>query len=707
MVLATRRLSGHNQTRQPTGLRTAPQRHNLPRSYSGRAYSRRPQLATGVLVSFAFDSDTKERVRAATDIVDLVGSKLELRRQGRNYVANCPWHNDTRPSLQINTEKQIWKCWVCDIGGDVFNFLMQDEGLTFPEALKKLADRAGIVLTQAPGGKRRNSNEPDIKTEMFRALSWAQELYHRYLLDNPAADAAREYLAGRGLEFSAIETFGVGMSPPGWSTLLDQASRHKFSPHVLESAGLVIKKETGRYYDRFRGRIMFPIRDRDSRVIAFGGRVLPGEDSGAKYINSPETRLFQKSQQLYGFDLAQLPIRQSRQAIVMEGYTDVMFAHQSGVPNAVAVLGTALGAPHLTLLKRQNCDRVVLLLDGDEAGQKRSDAVLELFLHAQLDVRVLSLPDGLDPADYLQKYGAGELQKLIDSAADALEFKLRRVSSGFDPLVDTHRANQAVEDMLSLLAKVPHSGLISNDAFLLRQNQVLPRLARRFAIAEESLRERLTSLRNKQAKFTPRPSPAADAGEVTRQKLLKPSDLAPFERELLELIIVAPQVAPLALERVQSGWIQSDAAEQMLNAYQQLEFDGISLEFDSVLNALEDPSLKSLLVTLYEQAHAKLEFTRDSAENRLRVLTHRMGERQDVVRRQQQITQLEKKELSEDDELDMLQDVIRQARLRQGLDQRNPSAVEPVQETVAGATSQEQENDLAEDLPFTEQSSPQ
>lgn len=700
MLLATRRSSGHNLISQSTGLCVSPRQLRLASSTS-----RQQPFVTGVLVSFAFDSDTKERVRAATDIVDLVGSKLELRRQGRNYVANCPWHNDTRPSLQINTEKQIWKCWVCDIGGDVFNFLMQDEGLTFPEALKKLADRAGIVLTQSAGVSRRKSDEPDIKTEMFRALGWAQELFHKYLLENPAAEAAREYLEGRGFEFSAIKTFGVGMSPPGWSTLLDQARQHNLSPHVLESAGLVIKRDTGRYYDRFRGRIMFPIRDRDMRVIAFGGRVLPGEDSGAKYINSPETRLFQKSQQLYGFDLAQLPIRQSRQAIVMEGYTDVMFAHQCGVPNAVAVLGTALGAPHLTLLKRQNCERVVLLLDGDEAGQKRSDAVLELFLHAQLDVRVLSLPDGLDPADYLQKFGAAELQKLIDNAADALEFKLRRVSAGFDPLVDTHRANQAVEDMLSLLAKVPHSGLISNDAFLLRQNQVLPRLARRFAIAEESLRERLTSLRNKQAKFTARSAPAPDSlAEVTRQKLLKPSDLAPFERELLELIIVSPQIAPVALERVQSGWIQSEAAEQMLDAYQQLEFNGISLEFDSVLNALENPSLKSLLVTLYEQANAKLEFTKDTAENRLRVLTHRMGEQQDAVRRQQQITQLEKKELSENDELDMLQDVIRQARLRQGLDQRDSPQTSPAQVPASRAVDDEPHADLAEDLPYTEQS---
>ena len=184
-----------------------------------------PQLASGVHVSFSFDSDTKERIRAATDIVDLIGSKLELRRQGRNYVANCPWHNDTRPSLQINAERQIWKCWVCDIGGDAFNFLMQDEGLSFPEALRKLADRAGIVLTQSAEGKRRKSSGPDIKTETFRALKWAQELYRKYLLESPAGEVGRQYLESRGLEFSAIETFGVGMSPPGWSTLLDQAQR--------------------------------------------------------------------------------------------------------------------------------------------------------------------------------------------------------------------------------------------------------------------------------------------------------------------------------------------------------------------------------------------------------------------------------------------------------------------------------------------------
>lgn len=660
-------------------------------------------------MSFTFDADTKERVRAATDIVDLIGARLELRRQGRNFVALCPWHHDSRPSLQVNVDKQIWKCWVCDIGGDVFNFLMHDEGLTFSEALRKLAERAGIVLQQTPLGQRRSSAAADPKQEMLRALAWAQVWFHALLLEDPQAAVAREYLAARGLSESAIETFGVGFAPAGWTSLLDQANRQRFTPAILEAAGLVIKKETGRYYDRFRGRIMFPIRDRDARVIAFGGRVLPGDDGGAKYINSPETRLFQKSHQLYGFDLAQTPIRQSKQAVVMEGYTDVMFAHQCGVLNAVAVLGTALGAPHLKLLKRQSCERVILLLDGDEAGQKRSDAVLELFLQAQLDVRVLTLPDGLDPADYLKQFGGDALQQQIASAADALEFKLRRVSAGFDPLMDTHRAHQAVEEMLALLARVPHSNLISNEAFFLRQNQVLPRLARRFAIPEDSLRERLTALRQQQARFVKRAEEAPTASAIS---LLKTSALTPYERELLELILVAPEIAPLALERVQSGWLQCPAAQHMLNVYEQLEFSGQSLEFNHVLNVLEDPALKSLMVTLYEQANAKLRFTRESAEHRLRVLTQRMGEQQDQLRRQQQIATLEKKELSPQDELNVLEDVIRQARLRQGLivtheTDANPAtavASDPMQFDPSQFDSTQ--FDPAEDRPQSETSSP-
>jgi hypothetical protein len=227
-----------------------------------------------------------------------------------------------------------------------------------------------------------------------------------------------------------------------------------------------------------------------------------------------------------------------------------------------------------------------------------------------------------------------------------------------------------------LLAKVPAAGLISNESFLIRQNQIMPRLARQFGIPEDTLRSQLTSLRNKQARMVVRSqeNDIATEGKPSRaaKPLMRPSDLNPFERELLELIIIAPQVAPIALERVQSGWLECEAARAMLDAYQRLDFCGVSLEFTSVLSALEDPSLKSLLVTLHEQAHAKLAKTRHSVEDRLRWLTQRLGERHEDVRRQKIVEQLQSG-VSETQEMDILQDVIRQARLRQGLKHQEPS----------------------------------
>ncbi|MCA9194721.1 MAG: DNA primase [Planctomycetales bacterium] len=618
-------------------------------------------------MSFLFDSDIKERVRAATDIVDLIGARYELRRQGRNYLALCPYHRDTRPSLQINTERQTWKCWVCNVGGDAFSFLMQDDGISFREAFEKLAERAGIRLAPIQQSKksRHSRGIAATKEDLYRVLQWAQDQF-RDSINKAEAKSALDYMLSRGLSQATLEEFAIGFAPGNWTFLLEAAHQKKISNELLEAAGLVAKRDSGGYYDRFRQRITFPIRDREGRVIAFGGRVLPGSQENAKYINSPETSLFHKSQQLYGFDRAHKAIRLSRQAIVMEGYTDVMFAHQCGLENCVAVLGTALGSAHLKFL-RSYCDTVILLLDGDAAGQKRSDEVLELFMHAQMNVRVATLPDNLDPADFLQKFGPGPMRELVEQSSDALEFKLRRLTAGFDPLLDTHRAGVAVEEMLGLLAKASHSSLVSNDVLRMRQNQILPRLARSFSIPENSLRERLTNLRQKSERIRNAPRRNQDSeNNPSAQRLLRPADLSPYERELLELIIVSPQVAPLALERVHTGWLETPAAGQMLDVYQELDFRGESLAFEHVLIALEDSSLKSLLVTLHEQAMAKLNYTRESPEGRLRVLTHRMGEQQDVRRREKQITEIQTCN-SEEEELRLLHDVIRQARLRQGL----------------------------------------
>lgn len=673
-------------------------------------------------MSFSLDADTKERVRAATDIVDLVsGYNLDLRRQGRGYVALCPWHQDRRPSLQVNPERQIWKCWVCDIGGDVFNFVMKQEGIGFSEAIKLLAERAAITLpSSGPAKKDGSRTTAEDKAILYRVMAWASRLYHQYLLKNPEAAVARGYLAERGFTAESIERFEIGMVPDSWSYLIDQVPESGYNLRHLEATGLIKRGERGHSYDLFRNRVMFPIRDTQKRVIAFGGRVLPGGGDAAKYINSPESQIFTKHQHLYGLDMARDTIRERRQAIVMEGYTDVIIAHQCGLSGAVAVLGTALGSNHLKLL-RHLCDQVILVLDGDAAGQRRSDEVLELFLSAQMDVRVLTLPDGLDPADYLLRENAEAILTLASTAPDALEFKMRRVCEGFDPLEETHRSTTAMEQMLTLLSKVPRSSLITDDAFLLRRNQVLARLAKRFMVSEDELRNRLRGMMGRGARgsqirggdsrgasqYSHRQSTgsqrasqrstgldthrakgelgekaaieekAADAGAAESLRLVRPGDLTPVERELLELVISAPNIAPMVLERVVPDWITSEAARRMLEAYHELELDGQSLEFDSVLVALEDPSLKSLLVTLYEQAQVKQQFVKDTPEQRLRVITQRMGKQQEELHRRHQLSILANGGLDDQAELDLLSDFIRQARQSHGLDDVAETEEEP------------------------------
>ena len=376
--------------------------------------------SSGKKISESFDSspDLVEQIRQATDIVDLVRSYVsEIRRDGRGYKALCPWHNDTRPSLQINSERQSWKCWVCDLGGDVFSFVMQKEDMGFREALELLAERANIEL-QPRSPDRPNPAED--KNTLYAAMAWAEGQFHECLLCSPEGQVAREYLRERDVSDESIAKFHIGFSPNEWTWLIDKAKITPFSPAVLEAAGLSLRSpKSGWPYDRFRGRVLFSIRDRQRRPIALGGRVLPqfADDRTPKYINSLETPLFSKSNQLYGLDVARDAIAKSRQVLVMEGHTDVVAAHQFGLQNAVAVLGTAIGERHLQLL-RGLADTVVLVLDGDEFGRKQANEALELFVAQQIDLKILTLPDGLDPADYLAQHGRQAMEMLITRAVD-------------------------------------------------------------------------------------------------------------------------------------------------------------------------------------------------------------------------------------------------------------------------------------------------
>lgn len=641
-------------------------------------------------MSFAIDNEVKDRVRSAINIVDLMSSYMELRRQGRNFVAVCPFHDDRRPSMQINSDRQTWKCWVCDIGGDVFSFVMRKEGVPFPEALRMLAERAGIQIDEPKtrGGRAAN----DDKKSLLAAMKWAVDEFHQCLLQSPEAEKARSYLSDRGITEESIARFKLGYAPDAWSWLIDRGAAKSWKPEVLEAVGLLIKNERGSRYDRFRGRAMFPISDVQSRPIAVGGRILPGAATdSAKYINCNETRLYQKSHQLYGLDLARDAIAKSRQAVVMEGYTDVIMAVQHGIHNAVACCGTALGESHIKLLQR-HCDSVVLLLDGDDAGQKRTGQILELFVNAQMDLRILTLPDALDPCDYLLKYNGDKLKEQIRSAVDALEHKLRLVCQGFDPLLDTHRANSALEDVLLTMSHVSHSSLLSNEAMRLRQDQLIARLARQFGIEQSEIRMRLDSIRRqtsdrekqrqafRQEQAARAVQPNQESSDVSpssmrfSEQTVTPANIAftfsemtPTECELFEIMAMHPELAPMAIERFPVTNLSTPTAKKLFQLVLDLELEGHALDFDSVMSVTEDPSLKSVLVSIVERATLKAPLSMMTADERLHSLCERLSGHEDRAQRRSQIQSLETKQLDEEASLLVLHDIVQQARVRHGL----------------------------------------
>jgi len=627
-----------------------------------------------------FDNQTKERVRQAVNIVDVIGAYSEVRRQGRNFVTRCPFHDDRRPSMQINAERQSWKCWVCDIGGDVFSFVMQREGMSFPEALQFLADKAGIVIETA-GTKVPGASAED-KRELYRAIQWAVDKYRDYYKNDPAADAAREYVASRGLDASIVERFGLGFAPESWNWLADRALADKISLDALEKVGLLARGTSQTRYDRFRDRLIFPIFDPQSRPIALGGRVLPGSAvEAAKYINCSETRLYQKNQTLYGLNFAKDRITKTQVAVVVEGYTDVMMAHQHGIDNAVACCGTALTENHIRLLKRY-CDSVVLMLDGDQAGQKRTAEILELFLSESMDLRILTLPEQLDPCDYLLRYGGESLKELLSEAIDALEFKIRSVCQGFDPLLDTHRATMALENVLGSLAKIPESSQ-SDSRVVMRLEQIIGRLSRQFGIGQSQIKMRLNDLRKQSRRWSSssglspsntevsNPSSSIETAENSLHQPIeyRYDQLSAVELELLEILAINTDLVPVAIERIAPGNLVSSTALAIFQLYLNLELEGHSLDFQSIMTATEDPSLKNTLVSLEQQALLKATKASMDPRARLETLCERWGASDDSDSVRSQRNALEDRSLDDQTQIDLLQSLIRQAQMKHGIEQ--------------------------------------
>ncbi len=427
------------------------------------------------------DDSLKDRILEATDIIEVVGERVALKQKGREFVGLCPFHPDHNPSMSVSPTKQIFKCWSCGVGGDVIKFVQLRDQIDFPEALRRLARRAGIEEQQRAVDPRTAA----LRQRLLAVMRWAKQHFEsRLWQSDKQARAALEYASGRrGMSHETIRRFGIGLAPDAWDDLYSAATKAGLEADVLQQCGLIAQNDRGGYYDRFRNRLIFPIHDATGRPIAFGGRTL-GDDP-AKYLNSPETALFSKSRVLYGLDLARDAASSAREVVVVEGYTDVVLLHQAGVAHAVATLGTSLTDAHVRIL-RPLVDRAVMCFDSDEAGYRAADRAVEVSLTRGLEVRVALLADGQDPAEFVIGAGLTEFQAKLHSALHALEFKWRVVEKSLSDTTPAAR-RRAIDQFMTFVAKATGSGGIDP----LEQGMLVGRLSDLLKMPVNSIYEML------------------------------------------------------------------------------------------------------------------------------------------------------------------------------------------------------------------------
>ena len=398
-----------------------------------------------------FDQTIVSRVQQANDIVDVIGEHVSLKKKGREMVGLCPFHDDHRPSLNVNTAKQIFKCFACGAGGDVFKFTQMRESLTFPQAIERLAERAGIRLpTRNRKSKVENQQSID-PNKLAKVNAWAAKYFQQNLYDEKKGEQTRKYIAERKITTQSAKKWQLGLAVNSLDDLIRAAKAKNIPMDLMQNAGLV----TGQNQDKFVNRLMFPITDVTARVIGFGGRTL--DQTGAKYINSPTTALFDKSNSLYGLQQARHSIVSTGTAVVVEGYTDCIMAHQLGCNNVVATLGTSFTDGHGRILRRY-AKKVVLIFDNDAAGTEAANRALEVCLSQRIDIQLASVPEGKDPCDFLLAAGKERFEQLIDEAVDVFQFKWSRLIENFGSDQTLAGKRLAIEEFLQTIATSLWSG---------------------------------------------------------------------------------------------------------------------------------------------------------------------------------------------------------------------------------------------------------
>ncbi len=597
--------------------------------------------------------EARERVRDATDIVQLIGERVQLRRAGRSFKGLCPFHTEKTPSFTVTPDRQIWHCFGCSKGGDVFAFVMELDKVTFPEAIRVLADRAGIEL---PKQERGTGDEKFDK--LYQANALARDFFRASLASGEAAKKARAYIAARGFEEPWLTRFEVGWAPEGWDGLLTALAK-LLPADVLEQAGLIVRRGDGSgHYDRFRNRVIFPVATAAGKIAGFGARAI-AEGDEPKYLNSPETPVFRKGRLLYGLPIARAGMRESGEAIVSEGYLDVMRLHACGFTNAVSTCGTALTPEQARLLARLQI-KVLLLYDGDDAGVRAADRGLDPLLEAGVDLRVLLLPGGEDPDSFLRKEGAGALRERMESALDVPSFLAAAGTAG------AGAANPTIEARLRRLV-----GLLGHVEDPIRRRLLIRRGADVFGLEESVLLEAAQSGGRSRRVLKPRagtgagavagaetgagvPAGAAAAAaagtpaEATAQGTAsenEPAPTDPVERELAGRVLTEEGAVLEVAAQGGANYFRGETLRRLLNPWLAQGRPPREDELRSLM--AESPLTRALLAELPPEPGRTIEASRREARD----LIQRLEERLLKARKQEIRDAIKKAEQSGDMEL--------------------------------------------------------
>jgi DNA primase len=510
------------------------------------------------------------QIRERNDLVEIVSQYATLKKAGRTFKALCPFHREKTPSFVIDPAKQLYHCFGCSQGGNVFTFLMKIDNLDFPDAVRMLAERVGYRFHW-----EEETRQPSRRQRLLDANQEALRFYHDLLFKLPEAALARSYLKGRGFTETTARTFRLGYAPNRWDALISRLHNKGFSTSELEAAGLIVKGERGAsHYDRFRNRIVFPILDLRGRCIAFGGRII--EEGNPKYLNSSETPVFQKGSNLYGLFHAKSETVRTGQAVVVEGYTDVLAMHQAGIKYTVATLGTALTAEHLSLLARFT-DRVVLVFDADTAGLAAAERGFGLLGEAKVELYVMSLPAGTDPADFTFSAGREEFESAISSALPLVDFCLNQMVGRYN-LKESAGKIKAAREALSLIRSLPSP---------IAREEYLRKLSERLTVSYESLLGEIGKTRGRKT---------SSLDKVVISGTLDAQGRA--EQEVLKLILHDPELAQEAVQELGPEDFMTDNHRELFAVLSTFFQGKNSYRAADLLSAVTDEAQRNLISKL-------------------------------------------------------------------------------------------------------------